>query len=288
MPIPDDVWDPCALLGPDDQLSEWTIQPRASARSSHRPYSADIPIHERLFLDNIRVVYHVARRMMHAEGGRGSLSDFLRAGMVGLQQAAESYDSASNIPFIRHATPHIRRAILYEVHTVNDAVGGLCVTARQIRAAEEELTESLGRRPNESEVAWCLDMSVATLANVRAELERACITSLRRACANFDDVIESFCEAAVSGPDADPGPGAVVRTEHDVEALKSAFLRLNEQERLVLTLVYYESLSTADVACVLRLSVPLVVQMRAKALQVLRRSFRPLYLIPATPTLPPQ
>jgi len=119
MLIPDDVWDPATLFMTDSHLSDWTVAPRMSARSTHRPYAADIPLHERLFLDNIRLVYHVARRMMHAEGGHGSLSDFLRAGMVGLQHAAETYDSAANVPFVRHATPHIRRAILYEVTMVN-------------------------------------------------------------------------------------------------------------------------------------------------------------------------
>jgi RNA polymerase sigma factor (sigma-70 family) len=55
-------------------------------------------------------------------------------------------------------------------------------------------------------------------------------------------------------------------------AVASAINHLPERERIVVTLYYYESLSTDDIATVLGVSAPRVGQLHAKALRAIRRS----------------
>ena len=58
--------------------------------------------------------------------------------------------------------------------------------------------------------------------------------------------------------------------------LREAILRLNDQERTVLSLYYFEELKSADIAEVLGISESRVSQIRSKALARLRSELAPM------------
>jgi RNA polymerase sigma factor for flagellar operon FliA len=61
-----------------------------------------------------------------------------------------------------------------------------------------------------------------------------------------------------------------------VDILRDAILRLKEQERIVLTLYYYEELKLHEIATILELTESRVSQVRSKALSRLRGEMAPL------------
>ncbi len=61
-----------------------------------------------------------------------------------------------------------------------------------------------------------------------------------------------------------------INREQEKEILKQALTRLKEQERIVLTLYYFEELKLHEIADVLELTESRVSQIRAKALSRLR------------------
>jgi len=241
------------------------------------PFTADINDQGRLFLDHVGLVYHWARRLLPAHD-RVSLTDLLRAGMLGLQQAVDTYDRARiEASFKDHATSYVRNALLYELCAVDHLESDVRATARRISAAEEELAQCLGRTPEEREIAWCLDITPETLATMRTEIELARVASHRRATEQVAIALEEREEeetaplvVSFQAPES---------CERKAAILQRALLRLKEQERLVISLLYYEGLSVADTAKVLALSPSVVTELRSRALRSLRRAAAPLQLV---------
>jgi RNA polymerase sigma factor for flagellar operon FliA len=64
--------------------------------------------------------------------------------------------------------------------------------------------------------------------------------------------------------------------EQEVSHLRDAILRLKDQERVVLSLYYFEELKLHEIAKVLELTESRVSQIRSKALGKLRVDLRPL------------
>ena len=64
--------------------------------------------------------------------------------------------------------------------------------------------------------------------------------------------------------------------QQEVSHLKDAILRLKEQERIVLSLYYFEELKLHEIAKVLELTESRVSQIRSKALSKLRVELKPL------------
>ena len=64
--------------------------------------------------------------------------------------------------------------------------------------------------------------------------------------------------------------------EQEVRYLKEAIVNLKEQERIVLSLYYFEELKLHEIAKVLELTESRVSQIRSKALSKLRVELRPL------------
>jgi RNA polymerase sigma factor for flagellar operon FliA len=69
--------------------------------------------------------------------------------------------------------------------------------------------------------------------------------------------------------------------EQEVLHLRDAILRLKEQERVVLSLYYFEELKLHEIAKVLELTESRVSQIRTKALGKLRLDLKPLRERPA-------
>ena len=64
--------------------------------------------------------------------------------------------------------------------------------------------------------------------------------------------------------------------EQEVKFLKEAIVNLKEQERIVLSLYYFEELKLHEIAKVLELTESRVSQIRSKALSKLRVELRPM------------
>jgi RNA polymerase sigma factor for flagellar operon FliA len=64
--------------------------------------------------------------------------------------------------------------------------------------------------------------------------------------------------------------------QQEVDVLREAILRLKEQERVVLSLYYFEELKLHEIATILELTESRVSQIRSKAIAKLRGEMAPL------------
>src|SRR5919197_5035164 len=118
---------------------------------------------DRLVREHLPLVQYVVSEVAHRVPSHVSRSDLVSAGMLGLAQAARSFDPERGIAFDRFASTRIRGALLDELRGRDWASRSVRARARGLQAAHEELTNRLGRTPNPDEVARMLDVPTETV-----------------------------------------------------------------------------------------------------------------------------
>ena len=130
-----------------------------------------------------------------------------------------------------------------------------------------------GRKPEDPELALQLGTDVQTLWRWQSEVEGSVHLSLSSPAGDGDTSVPSRVEFLRNDEE---GADERLSRESEVVKLREAILRLNDQERTVLSLYYFEELKSADIAEVLGISESRVSQIRSKALARLRSELAPM------------
>jgi RNA polymerase sigma factor FliA len=215
---------------------------------------------------HLGLVYHVARQLNRSCAKEMELDELVSAGTLGLIEALDKFDASRGLAFSTFAAPRIRGAILDELRRQDRVPRSVRRRARAMNGATESLTHRLGRSPEAGEIASDLGIDVATLWRWRSDGESAHPVSLDRASSDAEGTRMPSEFLASDGPDIEDE----LTKEQEVGQLRDAVLELTEQERLVLSLYYFEELRLSEVARVLGVSESRVSQIRAKAVLRLR------------------
>ena len=224
--------------------------------AAHRLADDANPCAETLCLDNQRLVYAMARRML----GRGiDYDDLVGWGMMGLVKAARGFDAARGFAFSTYAVPLIlgemRRAVREgsAVHVVRS----LQETAMHAIREQKRLEDELGREVSIDELAAAMGLSPAEV--VFALDSRAPAKPLDAP----DDTGRPLLER-LPDHDASRMPGS---TTYEVRALIDA---LPERNRMLMRLRYDKGMTQAETARVLGISQVQVSRLESRILGELR------------------
>src|SRR5262245_54835633 len=108
---------------------------------------------EHLVRENMPLVHYVVSEVAHRVPGHVNRSDLVSAAMLGLAQAARSYDPERGVAFDRFASTRMRGALLDELRGRDWASRSVRARARSLKSAQDELTNRLGRTPTPEEIA---------------------------------------------------------------------------------------------------------------------------------------
>ncbi|MGH7507388.1 MAG: sigma-70 family RNA polymerase sigma factor [Longimicrobiales bacterium] len=221
-----------------------------------------------LLAKHLPLVHHVARQVLRTLSVQVELDDLVSAGSVGLINAVESFDPSRGLAFSTYAAPRIRGAILDDLRKNDHVPRSIRRKQRQIAAAQQALSGTLDRKPDDRETADRLGVDVETFWRWRADTEEAVQVSLDQPISTGNG------RTALPVELLEGGSGAEIesRVNHvqEVDVLKREILNLKERERVVLSLYYFEELKLHQIAEVLGLTESRVSQIRSKALLTLR------------------
>lgn len=250
-------------------------------RDDWRAYrrTKDPGLRDRLITANISLVRQVAGRLSLQLPSYVELGDLESAGAVGLVSAVEHYDPDQPSEFATYAQHRIRGAILDDLRAQDFAPRSLRAKAREIQQTLLRLEGGLGREPADDEVAAALGMDRETYWRTLGEIRGMVLVSLDEPGSETDGS-ESDRLMWELPDSASRDPSAVAVCNERVQLLGKIIEALPDQERLVLTLYYFEELTMKEIGRVLDVSesrvsqihTSAVLRMRARLLQAkLRR-----------------
>jgi RNA polymerase sigma factor FliA len=229
----------------------------------------DAAARDALLQENLSLVHHVARQLSRALAAPADFDELVSCGTIGLMNALDAFDVSRGLAFSTFAVPRIRGAILDELRRQDHVPRSIRKKTRDIGAARETLTRIFGRPATDRELAEHLGIDIDTLWRWQAETESAVQVSLDQSAS---DNGESSGPMPLE-PYAIDNEGAIdeqISREQEQRIVREAILKLKDQERIVLTLYYFEELKLHEIAEVLGLTESRVSQIRAKALGKLR------------------
>lgn len=227
-----------------------------------------------LLAEHLNLVHHVARQLSRTLAARADFEELVSAGTIGLMDALEHFDASRGLAFSTFAVPRIRGSILDELRRLDHVPRSIRRKTREIGGARETLTSTLGRAPDDNEIAGQLGVDLPTLWRWQSDVESAVHIPIDRTSSEHDEYAPSPAEL-LSDDGGETIEDAITHTQ-EVTVLREAILELKEQERIVLSLYYFEELKLHEIATILELTESRVSQIRTKALMRLRTTMRSL------------
>mgnify|MGYP002778114301 CR=1 FL=1 len=237
---------------------------------------ARLAARDALLTEHLGLVHHVSRQMSRTLSVKADFDELVSAGTMGLMAALEAFDASRGLQFSTFAAPRIRGAILDELRRQDHVPRSVRRKAREILAARETLMRVLGRAPEDREVAEHLGVDRATLWKWQNDIEGAHQVPLDRTPGDRDRDAAPSPGDTLAHEEQAGGVEDGINREQEVAILRDAIQRLKEQERVVLSLYYFEELKLHEIATVLSLTESRVSQIRSKALGKLRGELAPL------------
>ena len=194
---------------------------------------------DRLIASHLGLVHHVARQVSRRLAVDVDFDELVSAGTIGLMNAVDSFDISRGNTFSTFAAPRIRGAILDELRRQDHLPRSLRRKMRDITTAREALSRADAQAPT--------DQMVADNTNPRSG------TPSQSVAGTTAEMIETD-----------------LTHREEVEAMREAIVDLKEQERMVLSLYYFEELKLHEIGKIIELTESRVSQIRSRAVAKLR------------------
>jgi RNA polymerase sigma factor for flagellar operon FliA len=230
--------------------------------------SGDAAARDQLLQEHLSLVHHVARQLSKALAAPADFDELVSCGTIGLMNALEAFEPQRGLAFSTFAVPRIRGAILDELRRQDHVPRSIRRKTREISQARETLTRIFARPATDQELAEHLGIDLATLWRWQADTENAVQISLDQSATDHEG--QPLLPPEALSSESDNNVEDDINREQEREILKQALYKLKDQERIVLTLYYFEELKLHEIAEVLELTESRVSQIRAKALSKLR------------------
>ncbi|MDK2877500.1 MAG: polymerase sigma factor FliA [Thermoanaerobacteraceae bacterium] len=220
----------------------------------------DKKIKEQLVESYIPLIKHIVNRMAISLPSYIDSEDLISYGIFGLLQAIERYDASKGVKFETYAYARIKGSIIDELRKLDWIPQNIRKKAKLLQKAYAELEQSLGRTVKDEDICNYLNLSNDELQNLYNEIAFTTVLS-------FDDLLftEDYMRESVR-------PDIMAEKKEVKRLLGQAINRLPYQEKLVITLYYYEGLTLKEISKVLELSQGRISQLHTKAILRLRGS----------------
>jgi RNA polymerase sigma factor for flagellar operon FliA len=174
---------------------------QARSVSKRRTRKVSQPQRDEIVLNHLPLVKAIAIRVHENLPVHVDLDDLIHAGVMGLFDAVEKFDSNKNVAFHSYAKHRIKGAILDSLRQLDWASRDLRRRQKQVENVTRELSSKLGRNPIESEVAEQMGVGVDRWRRMQIELRTVGIVSATPAGDSDRDRTQDFAATEECQPD---------------------------------------------------------------------------------------
>lgn len=222
-----------------------------------------------IVLQQMPQVRYIARRIHEHLPQHIPFEDLVNAGIVGLIDALNKFDSEKNVKFASYAKFRIRGAILDSLREMDWSPRDLRRKSRQIDSVMQKLQTEMGRAVSEPELAKAMGLSLKELHQLLNEIRGLEVTSLP--VESNADGQETDLEQNIAGP-PDEDPLTLCMAGESRERLEKAIAKLPEREQQVLMLYYQQELTMREVGELMGIGESRVPQIHTLAVKHLRET----------------
>ena len=214
--------------------------------------------------ESLPAVKFLAARLAWRVPPHVDVDDLIQVGIIGLLQSAERYDPQRGVKFQTYANRRIQGAMLDYLRSLDWTPRSVRRRSRLMEKAYLDASQRLGTQPAVEDVAQEIGVGVA-------ELEQWMQASTLHSSRDQREELSST-EYLARAADPSDSPEAAWEKEQMRTVLIRAIDRLPENERLVLSLYYYEELTMQEIGQLLGVKQARVSQLHSQAARRLRKA----------------
>ena len=230
---------------------------------------------ERLILEYAPTIKYIAQRIAARLPPHIGLDDLMNAGVIGLIDAIEKFDPSRDNTFKTYAEFRIRGAMLDELRSLDWVPRSVRQKETALERAYEELERRLGRSARDDEVAERLEIPLSDFYEWLHQVRGVSLLSLEAPGLRSSDG-ETVNLLDLVATDDVQGPAHVVQMRRLKEVIAEAIDELPYQEKVVISLYYYEELTMKEIGKVLDITESRVSQIHTKSIFHLRTKLKVL------------
>jgi len=184
--------------------------------------------------------------------------------------AIEKYDASRDNKFKTYAEFRIFGSMMDELRALDWVPRSVRNKAKLIAKTQSALANELGREADEVEVSAVMGMALGAYQRMAAQAKFASFLSL-------DDILrENFTDRVYFEIHLDrlgtSDPFVELGLKHRRDIILRTIESLPENERLVLSLYYYESLNLKEIGTVLNVTESRVSQIHRRAIEIMKKN----------------
>lgn len=230
-------------------------------------------VKEEIVKKYIPLVKYIASRVIIGKSKYIEYEDLVSYGMIGLMDALNKFDESKGMKFSTYASIRIKGSMIDEIRKTSPISKGAMDKLNRYNEAIEDLQKRLMREPTNEEIAKALNMSLEDVGEVENYINYISIISLEDIIFSEDDDMPLM---GTIEDEKSPSPEKTLEEKEELEYLAKSIEALNEKDRLVLSLYYYEGFTLKEIGKVLEVSESRVCQLHSRAIIHLRSAMKKL------------
>ncbi len=215
---------------------------------------------EALIMEHMAMVKRIAVHLKARIPPFMEVDELVQVGMIGLIEAARSFNPTKGVAFESFAHTRIRGAMIDEVRRLSFLPRSAVAFNKSHSTANQALASELGRAPTQAELAEFMGIELDTFEKDRGAARQFETYSMEVGA----DEVMSLPEQTSRQPEA------IVEEAEMMEALTDAIDALPERDKLVISLYYVEELNLREIGEVLGVSESRVSQILSANVKKLR------------------
>lgn len=224
--------------------------------------SGTIEARNEIVLQYMDLVKRIVLRFKGSYSGFGQMDDMINQGIIALIDAVEKFRPELGHKFETFASLKVRGAIIDFMRKQDWVPRNRRSLARELDDVYSELYAETGKEPTKEQMAQKMAISVTHLEKILQQRHNSVILS-------YEETIEEKMMAAtplIANKDEGESPEAGVLYEELKGKLTEAIEQLNEKEKLVVSLYYYENLKLREIAAIMNITESRVSQIHSASI----------------------
>lgn len=230
-------------------------------------------VKEQIVKKYIPLVKYIASRVIIGKTKYIEYEELVSYGMLGLMDAMIKFDESRGMQFSTYASIRIKGSMIDEIRRNSPISKGAMDKLNKYNEVVDILQRRFLREPTIDEIAKELNMKINDVGQIENYINYISIVSLE------DIIFSEEDEMPLMGTIKDnnsPSPERCLEEKEELEFLAKGLDLLNEKDKTVLSLYYYEGLTLKEIGKILEVSESRVCQLHTRAIVNIRKVMKKL------------